>query len=439
MRTWTIAVAAALLASGAQAQSPAEPDTYIHAGQLLDRPGRAPRGNSTIVVRAGKIAEVRDGFAQPPAGARVVDLRDRYVMPGLIDMHVHFYSEGDPLKSRLEGSARDREDNLLIAARNARVTLDSGFTTVRDLGGHARGIATLRDFINAGEMPGPTIVAGGRMISVTSGHGDANGLNETLAHASRSEADHLCNGPAECRQATRNQIFQGAEVVKFAATGGVGSNVAGGLNKQMMEDEMRAVVEAANSFGRKATAHAHGKDGIDTALRSGVASIEHGSFIDDETASLFKARGAYLVPTMSAFEAALEQGRRGDRPPASLAKAEEAMQQAFASHSRAIKSGVKIAFGTDAGVGKHGAGAREFQLLVQAGMSPAAAIRAATVDAADLLGRADTIGTIEPGKDADIIAVPGDPVADVARIGEVDFVMRRGRVHRQGGERQVFP
>jgi imidazolonepropionase-like amidohydrolase len=440
MRFVRAAIAAALATTAVPAAAqPAQQTILIHAGQLLDRPGQRPRGNSTIVVRGGKIAEVRDGFSAPAAGERVVDLRDRYVLPGLIDMHVHLYSEGDPLKARLEGQTRDYEDSVLIAARNARITLEAGFTTVRDLGGEARGIATLRDFINAGELPGPTVVPAGRMVSVSSGHGDVNGLNRTMTQAYRADADSVCNGAEGCRQAVRNQISQGAEVIKFAATGGVNSNVAGGLARQMFDDEMKAIVDTARSFGRKATAHAHGKDGIDSALRAGVDSIEHGSFIDDETVALFKRTGAYLVPTMLAPVAALAQARRGDRPPASLVKAEEAAAAARFSHQRAFKAGVKVAFGTDSGVPPHGINAQEFKLMVDAGMAPMAAIQTATVNAAELLGRSASLGTIEAGKDADIIAVAGDPVADVTRLERVDFVMRRGTVHKLGGQRQAFP
>jgi imidazolonepropionase-like amidohydrolase len=424
------------------AQSPAPSPTrvtIIHAGELLDRPGQKPRGNATIFIADGKITDVRDGFAEAPAGARVIDLRNQFVLPGLIDMHVHLYSEGDPMLARVEGQRRDYEDNVLIAARHARMTLEAGFTTVRDLGGTARGIVTLRDFINAGELPGPTIVPAGRMVSVSSGHGDVNGLNRQSTRVGDEEADNVCNGPDDCREAVRNQIRQGAEVIKFAATGGVGSDVAGGLARQMFEDEMRAVIETSKSFGRRTAAHAHGKDGIDTALRAGVDSIEHGSFIDDQTIALFKERGAYLVPTMMAPIAALDQARRGDRPPASLAKAEEAAVAMLESHKRAFKAGVKVAFGTDSGVSKHAINAQEFKLMVDAGMAPSAAIQAATVNAADLLGRSAEIGTIEKGKAADIIAVAGNPVDDVTRLQNVSFVMRRGVVHKLDGRRQVFP
>ena len=430
---------AAAAAFAQQTPPPAKKVTVVHAGELLDRPGQKSRGNSTIIIEEGKIVEVRDGFAQAPADARVVDLKNQFVLPGLIDMHVHLYQEGDPLKARLEGQRRDYEDGVLIAARNARLTLEAGFTTVRDLGGIARGVATLRDFINAGELPGPTIVPAGRMISVSSGHGDANGLNRQNTRAAREEMDNICDGPDSCREAVRNQIMQGAEVIKFAATGGVGSDVAGGLARQMFEDEMKAIVETARSFGRRVTSHAHGKDGIDSALRAGVDSIDHGSFIDEQTIALFKERNAYLVPTMMAPIAALDQARRGDRPPASLAKAEEAAAAMLESHKRAIRAGVKIAFGTDSGVSKHGINAQEFQLMVDAGMTPMAAIQAATVNAADLLGRSANLGTIEKGKDADIIAVAGSPLDDVKRLENIGFVMRRGVVHKLGGERQVFP
>lgn len=444
-----IALALALTASvAAVAQTPPAPPpatapapsktTYIHAGRMLDRPGQTPRGNSTIVVRDGKVAEVRDGFAAPPAGAELVDLRDRYVLPGLIDMHVHFYSSGYPLQDRLNASNVDLEDEFADAALQARRTLDAGVTTVRDLGGEPRGVRALRDAIARGDLPGPTIVNAGTMISVTAGHGDANGLNRRVAHGVRQEATHVCNGPDDCRRATREQIFTGAEVIKFAASGGVGSNIAGGLEAQMTPEEMRAIVDTARSFGRKVAAHAHGKSGVDAALRAGVDSIEHGSYLDAETLALFKRTGAYLVPTMHAFESVICQGRAGERPAASAAKAEQVATVVKESHRRAFASGVKVAMGTDAGVGPHGTNALEFVYMTQAGMEPMRAIRTATVDAAELLGRSDRLGRIAPGMDADIIAVAGDPVADVARLQQVDFVMHRGRVHKLGGERRAM-
>lgn len=439
--TAALALAASLAATSALAQSAAPSAAiYIQAGALLDRPGQAPRGPSTLIVRNGRIEAVKDGFVAPEAGARLIDLKDQFVLPGLIDSHVHMFSDNDKMAARLTATTRDIEGDFLVGVDNARRDLEAGFTTVRDLSSPPRSIMALRDGINSGLVPGPTIVPAGHMISVTGGHGDgANGLNRVNAEAAREEADYLCDGPESCRRAVRNQISQGAEVIKFAATGGVLSNVSGGLSRQMFDDEMVAIVQTAHSFGRKVAVHAHAKDGIDGALRAGADSIEHATYADAESIALFKKTGAYLVPTMVAYTAALEQARAGARPPAVLAKAEEAAKIAFTNHAAQIKAGVKIAFGTDTGVSAHGQNAREFKMLVDAGMTPADAIRAATVAAADLLGRADRIGTLEAGKDADIIAVAKSPQADVTELERPTFVMRRGWVDKLGGLRQGFP
>ena len=411
--------------------------TYIHAGRLLADPAAAPRGASTIIVRDGKIAEVRDGHIAPEADARVIDLKTQFVLPGLIDMHVHIGSDDNLLRSRLEGPSRDVEDGFVIAQGNARLTLEAGFTTVRDLGGEGRTTTTLRDAINNGVIVGPTIIPAGTMVSVTGGHGGVNGLNRTYTRAVAEERTNVCDGPDGCASAVRAQISIGAEVIKFAATGGVRSNVAGGLGKQMTDAEMKSIVDTGHSFGRKVTAHAHGKEGIDAALRAGVDSIEHGSFIDDETVKLFKSTNAALVPTAVAPIAALAQARRGDAPGPQLAKAEEAAAAHAASFARAVKGGVRILFGTDSGVAPHGDNAKEFALMIKAGMTPAQAIKAATSDNAAELDR--PIGAILPGRDADIIAVTGDPLTDVTALEKVDFVMRRGIVHKLDGKRQAFP
>ena len=438
--TLALTFAAGNASAQAPAAQPAQPATYIHAGALLDRPGRAPRGASTIVVRGGKIADVRDGFAPPESGARVVDLRDQFVLPGLIDMHVHMFNDDDKLQGRLLGNSRDFEDHLVVAIDNARRTLEAGFTTVRDLGSDGHAVTALRDGINRGVLQGPTVVPAGRGISITGGHGDpANSANRDIAAIGRSRADNLCNGPEDCRRAVREQISKGAEVIKFMATGGVNSDIAGGLNQQMMDDEMKAVVDTAHRFGRKVAVHAHGADGIKAALNAGADSIEHGSYTDDEANALFKQKRAYLVMTMLAPRAALAQARAGSRNPNTLAKAEEVTKVASQNWARAIRAGVPIAFGTDNGVGSHGTNGQEFALMVEGGMTPAAAIQAATVNAADLLGRSATLGAIEAGKDADIIAVSSSPLQDVRQLERVQFVMRRGVVHKAGGRRQAFP
>jgi imidazolonepropionase-like amidohydrolase len=419
------------------AQQQAEPVTVIHAGTLLAIPGQAPRRNVSIVTRGRRIAEIREGFIDLP-GARVVDLRTQFVLPGLIDSHVHFEGLDDRLQARLQAPFRDVEDESYTALLNARRTLLAGFTTVRDLGaGEPRTILSLRDAINADQFAGPTILSAGRMISVSGGHGDVNGLNRELTSVYEPRATNVCNGADDCRRAVREQISMGADVIKFAATGGVLSLVPGGLNQQMMSDEMRAVVETAHSFGRRVAAHAHGVDGVNAALEAGVNSVEHGTFTNDQTFVLYRRTGAYYVPTLLAPAAALADGQRGALTPAQFEKAREAAGNAERSFARALRENVNIAFGTDSGVSRHGDNAREFSLMVRAGMTPMAAIRAATVNAATLLGLQNTIGTIEPGRDADIIAVAGDPTADVRLLENVQFVMRHGRVHKLNGERQL--
>ncbi|HEY0446952.1 MAG TPA: amidohydrolase family protein [Allosphingosinicella sp.] len=434
----TFTVLALALAAPAAAQAPAAPQpvTVIHAGTLLAVPGRPPQREASVIVRGQRIEEVRSGYVELP-GARVVDLRDSTVLPGLIDSHVHLVGLKDRLQRRLQANNRDAEDEAYTALLNGRETLMAGFTTVRDLGADGPTITTLRDAINAGEFAGPTILAAARSVSVTGGHGDVNGLNRDLDSVFAPRATNTCNGPEDCRRATREQISAGADVIKFAATGGVLSNVPGGLAQQMMDDEMQAVVRTARTFGRKVAAHAHGVDGVNGALRAGVDSIEHGTFTNDETFQLYRRTGAYYVPTLLAPAAALRDGERGALTPAQFQKAREAAGNAEKSFARAVREGVKIAFGTDSGVSPHGQNAQEFALMVGAGMTPAAAIRSATVDAAILLGRESSIGTIEAGKDADIIAVRGDPVQDVRLLENVGFVMKHGRVHKLGGERQL--
>jgi imidazolonepropionase-like amidohydrolase len=433
---------AMLLAAPATAQpaapaAQAETVSVIHAGTLIAEPGQAPLRNASVVVRGRKIAEVRPGFVSVP-GAQVIDLRTSTVMPGFIDMHVHIRGLDDRMQARLQAANRDYEDEAYTAQINARRTLLAGFTTVRDLGNDPRLIFSLRDAIDQGMFAGPSIVAAGRSVSVTGGHGDPrNGLNRDLYHIEGERVINTCNGPEDCRRAVRDQIGLGAEVIKIAATGGVLSNVAGGLNQQMMDDEMRAVVATAKTFGRKVAAHAHGVDGINAALRAGVDSIEHGTFTNEETFRLYRQTGAYYVPTLLAPAAAVADGQRGALTAAQYEKARLASGNAEQSFARAIRSGVKIAFGTDSGVSRHGDNAQEFALMVKNGMTPMDAIKSATVNAADLLGRAQQVGTITAGKDADIVAVDGDPLANVRLLENVGFVMKHGRVHKLGGRRQL--
>lgn len=438
----TAAALVALILGGGAARAAEALDsttTYVLAGALLDRPGSSLRGPSTLIVKDGKVAEVQPGFAAPPRGAKVIDLRDRFVLPGLIDSHVHLSGRGNPLLARMDSTGRDVEDVFVTTAVNARVTVEAGFTTVRDLGGDPRGIRALRDAIDRGDLPGPGIVNAGQMISVTGGHGDSrNGLRREFSDAVETRQINVCDGADDCRRAVRRQIALGALVIKFAATGGVTSNVSGGLGQQMTPEEMSAIVETAHAFGRKVAAHSHAVEGTKAALRAGADSVEHGAFLDDEAIALFKEKDAWLVPTMLAPVATLAQAKAGQLGAAAALKVGEG-RSAVPNHERAIRAGVKIAFGTDSGVSPHGQNAREFALLVERGLTPMQAIAAATTNAASLLGRQDSIGALTPGMDADIIAVVGSPLEDVRRLERVDFVMRRGAVIKQDGVRKAFP
>ena len=428
----------ALTAAAAGAQTaPATPQpgpvTLIQAGRLLDRPGQAPRGPSTIVVRDGRIVEIRDGFVDASAfpGATVIDQRERFVLPGLIDSHVHLVSDLGGQAGFLSGVTENLPTHAYRAAENAEKTLMAGFTTVRNLGDDGGVTLALRDATAAHRLPGPRIVDAAESISTTSGHMDGRlGFNDDF----RDDIPHdnVCNGVESCREAVRIQIGRGANVIKIATTGGVNSRIGAGLGAQMFEDEARALIETAHLYGLKVAVHAHGADGINMALRLGADSIEHGTIFDDETIGLFRRSGAYYVPTLSTVNGYIERLAADPNayPPEVLPKIRWRIEVTGQSLERAVPAGVRIAFGTDAGVSKHGRNADEFALMVQHGMTPMGAIQAATVNAADLLGLSAEIGTLEAGKRADIVAVDGDPLTDVSVLTSMDFVMRDGRVYR---------
>ena len=401
----------------------------VHAGRLLDRPGRAPRGPSTIVIRDGRISEIRDGFVDVPGSPLVIDQRTRFVLPGLIDSHVHLVSDTGGQMGQLEDVQVEDAALAYNALVNARKTLGAGFTTVRNLGDEHGVTLALRNAIRAGKVVGPNIVDAGRSISTTSGHMDsALGYREEfreLLHAN----DNLCDSVESCRRAVRIQVGRGVDVIKIATTGGVNSQVGAGLGQQMFDDEVRSIVEAAKLYGKKVAVHAHGADGIKVALAAGVDSIEHGTMLDEEGIALFLKSGAYYVPTLSTVNGYIERlaANPGAYSPEVRAKVEWRIKVTGESLRKAVPKGVKIAFGTDAGVSKHGRNADEFELMVKFGMTPAAALQAATVNAAELLGLQAEIGTLEPGKRADLIAVDGDPLVDVTVLKRVPFVMKDGR------------
>lgn len=416
--------------AGAQAPAPGAV-TVIHAGTLIDRPGKAPRRNATLIVRGGKIEAIRDGFDAGPAGAELIDLRDRTVLPGLIDSHVHLDSDRAGNEGLLAGLTESRELRAYEALWNAKKTLNAGFTTVRNLGDGAGATLALRDAIARGWAEGPRIIDAATSISTTSGHMDARlGLAEELHPA--MPHDNLCDGPEECRKAVRLQIGRGADVIKIATTAGVNSRIGAGLGKQMFDDEAKAIVDTAHLYGKKVAVHAHGADGIALALRAGADSIEHGTLLDDESLRLFRQTGAYYVPTLSTVNGYLERiaANPNAYSPEVRAKIDWRISITGQALQKAVPAGVKIAFGTDAGVSKHGRNADEFELMVKHGMTPTSAIHAATVNAADLLGLSSEIGTLEPGKAADIIAVAGDPLSDVTVLKQVGFVMKGGKVYK---------
>ncbi|HVF70614.1 MAG TPA: amidohydrolase family protein [Chthoniobacterales bacterium] len=413
--------------------SPAQPDTIIHAGSLLDRPGKDPRRNASVLIAKGKIVSVQDGFAKAPEGATVIDLKDRFVLPGLIDCHVHLTSDRAGLEGQLASVTDSAARHSYEAAWNARKTLDAGFTTVRNLGGPDGVTLALRDAIAKGWQIGPRIIDAGSGISTSSGHMDSSlGFRDEL-HDLLERDMTTCDGADECRKAVRRQIARGVDVIKIATTGGVNSIIGLGLGAQMFDDEAKALVETAHLYGKKVAVHAHGADGINVALRAGADSIEHGTLIDDESLKLFKSSKAYYVPTLSTINGYLERiaANPNAYAPEVRKKIDWRLSITGEALKKAVPAGVRIAFGTDAGVSKHGRNADEFELMVKFGMTPATAIQAATTNAADLLGIPDQVGSLEPGKAADIIAVSGDPLSDVTVLKKVSFVMKDGNVHKQ--------
>ena len=402
--------------------------TYIHAGRLIAVPGKPPLGPSTIVVDNGRIASVTPGLTRLEPGVPYLDLSTRTVLPGLIDSHVHLDSDRGGEQELLADMRDDHPLQAFEAQLNGMKALRAGFTTVRNLGDDGGVTLALRDAIGRGWVQGPRILDAAESISTTGGHMDGRGaLNDELM-ARQPEPENLCDSVESCRRVVRRQIDRGADVIKFATTGGVNSGT--GLATRMFEDEARALVQTAHAYGRKVAVHAHGAEGIKLALRAGADSIEHGTVMDDEVIRLFKQTGAYYVPTLSTVNGYLERLAKDPNAYTGAVKQQIEWRIGITGQSvqKAYPAGVRIAFGTDAGVSKHGRNADEFELLVKYGMPPVEAIKAATVNSADLLGLSKEIGTIEPGKSADIIAVDGDPLADVRVLKSVSFVMARGEV-----------
>jgi imidazolonepropionase-like amidohydrolase len=402
----------------------------VHAGVLLADASGAPKLQQSLLIEGTKIKSVASGFVDPPSGATVIDLRDKFVLPGLIDCHVHLTGQFGP-KFRMQLVENSDAKVGYHAAHHAALTLGAGFTTVRDVGafGNTEIIFALRDAIAEGTIAGPRVLCVGAILSPTGGHGQLMGYRQDVCACVHTTSGR-CDGVDDCRRAVRRQVSQGADAIKFAATGGVMSDLRAGLDQQFTDEEIQAIVDTAHALGRRVAAHAHSAVGVNAALKAGVDSIEHGSFMDDRSIELLLAKGAFHVPTIIAGMSVLEFAKG---PTISAAQAEKArlvgakIKDALA---RSYKAGVRIAFGTDVGVATHGENAREFGYMAEAGMSARDCIIAATSNAADLLGIPEQVGTLEAGKSADIIAVDASPLEDLSELERVHFVMARGAVFK---------
>ena len=405
---------------------------YVQAGRLLADPasGQVER-NKTLVITEGEISEILDGLQSTP-DVEVIDLRDSFVLPGLIDSHVHLSAEAGPTRE-LERFQKSNAHLTMDAYVHARRTLQAGFTTVVDMGVNGGeeppdAVYAVRDAVAAGIVEGPRIIAAGFFVGAHGGHGiDLNGYRADVtaffAHPG------LCAGADDCRRAVRQAVQRGADVIKIAATGGVISNTGTGLGQQMTDDELRAIVETAHMLQRRVDCHAHGADGINAALRAGVDSIQHGTYLDKESIRLLKKTGVYLVLTLLSGDSVSRRAETADwMPPLVREKARQIGPAKMATARRVREEGVNIAFGTDSGASPHGKNAKEFALMVKAGFTPIEAIRSATVGGAAHNGLLDQIGSLAPGKAADLIAVKGDPLQDVTELERVSFVMKGGKV-----------
>jgi imidazolonepropionase-like amidohydrolase len=423
---WKLSVLALGVAlSNAALAAPAGEDAVlvIHAGSVIAVPGNAPLGPTTVVIRGDRIADIQPGYVDR-ADARTIDLKGRTLLPGLIDTHVHF--SFSPATKLWSAAIDTPEDVALFAFSNAKKTLEAGFTTVRDVGSDGYSIHALRDAVNEGIVTGPRIFLSGTSLSIVGGHGDMSGLNRKATEALYPyDYTGACTGGVECALRVREAAKYGADLIKITSTGGIMSQQARGLGQHLSDEELTAIVTTAHGLGLKVAAHAHGGAGVTASVRAGVDSIEHGTWLDEATAKEMAKRGTWLVPTLGL----LDGRKEADASPEVRAKMAEARAVAGRNIALAVRYKVRIAFGTDAGVSPHGENARQFRHMVEQGpMTPAAAIRSATVDAAALLDQSDRIGTIEVGKLADLIAVDGDPYRDVTLLERVSTVIKGGQV-----------
>ncbi|MEO1170294.1 MAG: amidohydrolase family protein [Pseudomonadota bacterium] len=404
-----------------------EGTTVIHAGSLITEAGGPARGASTITVRGGQIVSIADGHQAAGDGAELVDLSDRTVLPGLIEMHSHL--GGNPGGDYRDEAVETTEWSAVLGVTNMAITARAGFTTVRAPGignevGHA-----LRRATAEGRLPGPRILTSGHSLSIIGGHGDVSGFREDVNAV--LDGHNTCTGPVECAARVREASRRGNDFIKITATGGVLSQQARGLDQHFTDEEMRAIVATAHSLGMHVAAHAHGPRGIEAAARAGVDTIEHGTFADAAALAAMRENGTAFVPTLMAYTGIRERLGTGVYTPQVEAKIRETLSVVGQAARRAHEQGVAVIFGTDAGVFEHGRNAEELAMYVDlVGMTPGEVLRSATIEAAEVLGMEDEIGRLAPGYSADLIAVSGDPQADIRVLENVDYVMVRGRTIR---------
>ena len=401
--------------------------TYLHCGQLIDGKSDQVQSEMTVVVDSNRIVSVEKGFTEPPPEAQLIDLKEKTVLPGLIDLHVHIQNQSSK-DNYSKGFRLNEADIALQAVPYARTTLLAGFTTVRDLGGDGVNIA-LRNAINAGHVEGPRIFTAGKSIATTGGHADpTNGVRNDLM-GDPGPAEGVINGPDDARKAVRQRYKNGADLIKITATGGVLSYAKDGSSPQFTEEELRAIIETANDYNMTTAAHAHGAEGMKRAVEAGITTIEHGTLMTEEVMDLMKEKGTYYVPTITAGKSVADSAKiRGYYPSIVVPKALAIGPKIQDTFAKAYQRGVKIAFGTDAGVFAHGKNAKEFGYMTEAGMPPMEAIQSATSVAATVLKMEDELGSLEKGKLADIIAVDENPLENISALEDVTFVMKEGVV-----------
>ncbi len=409
--------------------------SVIDCGKLLDVKTGAWRENVSITVE-NKVIKSIGPIQAAQAGQTHIDLRNYACLPGLIDMHVHLTDETKPQVEQFRAALTlDPADIAFRSIKLAERTLMAGFTTVRDLGAGDGLNISLKRAIDNGDVLGPRMFTAGKSIATTGGHADpSNGINKKLRASlgKPGPENGVINGIESAREAIRSRYQEGADLIKITATAGVLSQASSGDNTQFSDEELQAIISTAKDYGFRVAAHAHGNEGIKRALRAGIDSIEHGTYMDDEAIELFKKKGAWYVPTISAGKFVADKAKINDYySPLVQPKAAAIGPRIQSTFARAYKAGVKIAFGTDAGVFPHGDNAKEFAYMVEAGMSPLAAIRSATLSAAELLNQSQRLGSIEPGFAADLIAVKGDPLKDVKVLEQVQFVMKDGKVAKK--------